>query len=68
MRSNDEPGIPVTRDTAEFLLNVVNMLSLSANDPEFEDTAKKIVAAKIELSEIVVEGMAEKIAEEGHDD
>lgn len=58
----------MTRDTAEFLLNVVNMLSLSANDPEFEDTAKKIVAAKIELSEIVVEGMAEKIAEEGHDD
>lgn len=57
----------MTKETAEFLLNVVNMLSVSANDPDFEKVARQVVAAKTELSEIIVAGMAEVIEGDKND-
>jgi hypothetical protein len=45
----------MTKETAKFLLGILDGLTLSAGAPDFEQVAKSLIAARAELVEAVAE-------------
>lgn len=47
----------MTRETAMFLLNLLNAQQLNVGAPDFEATAKQVIQARSELLALVAEDM-----------
>lgn len=50
-----EPVVSLSKPVAEFVLQIVNSVTLSAGAPDFEEQAAMIVRAQHELSAPTVE-------------
>jgi hypothetical protein len=46
MSPNEEFPITISREVAEFLLAIVNGMTLAVGDPQFEETVRLVVAAR----------------------